>query len=253
MDVPLSTLLLLMLVSLLAGFVDAIAGGGGLLTMPALLMTGMDPRLVLGTNKGQGMFGSGSALWRYSKSPLLDKKRARVSLLPALGGAVCGVALVSSLSNEVLRPMVMVLLMGVALLLLIRRPQAPGTPRVERPAWMAVAVAAVMGAYDGFFGPGTGTFLIMAYVTLWKDPMDAASANAKVVNFASNVAALASFAWAGAVLWKVALPMGLAQALGAQVGAHVTITRGHSLVRSAVILVSLALVARLGWQLYGTL
>lgn len=241
----------LALVGLAAGFVDAIAGGGGLLTLPALLLAGLPAPFALGTNKGQSVFGSGAALARYARSPLLDRPRARVSWLPALAGAAGGAALVNQLSPSVLRPVVLVLLLAVAMVLLVRRPgpASASVPSKARPMWMAALVAAGVGAYDGFFGPGTGTFLIMAYTSLWRDRMDAASANAKVVNFASNLASMVTFAWAGAVVWKVALPMAAGQALGGALGAHLTIARGQSLVRVAVIGMSLALVLRLGWQM----
>lgn len=235
-------------VGLVAGFVDAIAGGGGLLTLPALLTAGLPPALALGTNKGQSVFGSGAALWKYARSSLLDRARARLAVVPALLGAAAGAALVGTLSPAVLRPVVLTLLLGVAVFLLVRRPGTLEKPPRAQPAWVAVAVAAVVGSYDGFFGPGTGTFLIMAYVGLWHDRMDAASANAKVVNFASNLASMVTFAAAGTVVWKVALPMGLGQAIGGVLGAQLTIRSGTVLVRRMVIGVCMALVARLGWQ-----
>jgi uncharacterized membrane protein YfcA len=236
------------LVAGLAGFVDAIAGGGGLLTLPALLMAGLPADLALGTNKGQSVFGSGAALWRFARSPLLNRPRARQSALPAFGGAALGVLLVRHVPNDLLRPVVLVLLGAVALVLLFRRgPPAGGPPR-QRHVGLVVAVAAGLGFYDGFFGPGTGTFLIMAYVTLWHDRMDEASANAKVANFMSNLASMAAFATVGAVVWQLALPMAVGQAVGGRLGAQVTVTRGSPLVRMVVIGVSLALVARLTWQ-----
>jgi hypothetical protein len=250
-DLPLETLLALGVVGALAGFVDAIAGGGGLLTVPALMMTGLPPSLVLGTNKGQSVFGSGSALWRFGRSALLNRERAKVQVIPALVGAAVGVQLVSLLSNAVLRPVVMVLLTSVALFLLVRRAPAESGPPISRPTWVAMAVAGALGLYDGFFGPGTGTFLIMAYVTLWQDPMDQASANAKVVNFCSNLASMAAFAWAGMIVWKVALCMAVGQAVGGQLGAHLTISHGQGLVRRVVIGISLCLVGRMAYQLYG--
>jgi len=250
-DLPLSTLVALAVVSTIAGFVDAIAGGGGLLTLPALMMSGLPPSMVLGTNKGQSVFGSGSALVRFGRSALLDRERARQQVLPALVGAVLGVQLVSQISSELLRPLVMVLLSAVAVFLLVRRaPVDIGPPR-RQPAWVAALVALIFGTYDGFFGPGTGTFLIMAYVALWHDRMDAASANAKVVNFSSNLASAVSFALAGLIVWKVALCMAVGQAVGGHLGAHITIKQGHGLVRLVVVGISLCLVARMAWQFYG--
>ena len=117
---------------------------------------------------------------------------------------------------------------------------------------LTISVAAAIAFYDGFFGPGTGMFLILAYAMLWNDPLHAASANAKVVNFASNLGSLITFAVLGRIIWKFALPMGCGQVLGALLGAHVTIKIGRGLVRYVVIVVSLALVIRLAWQLFST-
>jgi uncharacterized membrane protein YfcA len=114
---------------------------------------------------------------------------------------------------------------------------------------VAVLIAAGIATYDGFFGPGTGTFLILAYVLTYHEPLDEASANAKVVNFASNFGALAIFALKGWVWWKVVLPMAAGQALGGYLGAHTTVRAGGWLVRWAVVAISLALVGRLLWQI----
>ncbi len=234
-----------------AGFVDAIAGGGGLLTLPAILLTGLPPHLALGTNKGQSVFGTASSLLRFARSPLLDRRRARIGVLPALAGSAAGVLAVRAIAPATLAPLVMVLLAAVALFFILRRPPARDgarTPPVDRSWTLAALVALVMAFYDGFFGPGMGTFLIAIYTLLWRDPLDAASANAKVVNFCSNLAAAVSFAAAGLTVWSVALPMGAGQLVGSWFGAHLTVRRGQGLVRGAVILVSLALLVRLAWQ-----
>jgi uncharacterized protein len=240
-------------VGLVAGFVDAIAGGGGLLTMPALLFfvpQTVPTQFVLGTNKGQSVFGSGMALARFAHSPLLDWKRCFVAFVPGLAGAAVGVWLLLRVDPKVLRPMVLGLLVCVAVFMMFYRvPHARPALQKSR-LWWAVPIALVIAFYDGFFGPGTGTFLILAYAMVFHDPLDAASANAKLVNFASNLAAMVIFAARGLVIWKMALPMAAGQAVGALCGAHVTIRAGKSLVRFAVILISLAFVAKLAWQLW---
>lgn len=232
-----------------AGFVDAIAGGGGLLTLPAILLTGMPPHLALGTNKGQSVFGTAAALLRFAHSPLLDRRRAAIGAGPALAGSAAGVLAVRAVSPAALAPLVMALLAAVAVFFLVRRPAAPaGAAPRPRSAALAALVAGALAFYDGFFGPGTGTFLIALYTLLWHDPLDAASANAKVVNFCSNLAAAVSFAAAGLTVWSVALPMAAGQLAGSWAGAHLTIRRGQGLVRGTVIVVSLALVVRLAWS-----
>jgi hypothetical protein len=232
-----------------AGFVDAIAGGGGLLTLPAILLTGMPPHLALGTNKGQSVFGTAAALLRFAHSPLLDRRRAAIGAGPALAGSAAGVLAVRAVSPAALAPLVMALLAAVAVFFLVRRPAAPaGAAPRPRPAALAALVAGALAFYDGFFGPGTGTFLIVLYTLLWRDPLDAASANAKVVNLCSNLAAAVSFAAAGLTVWSVALPMAAGQLAGSWAGAHLTIRRGQGLVRGTVVAVSLALVVRLAWS-----
>jgi uncharacterized protein len=250
MTITLTLLLGLLAAGAVAGFIDAIAGGGGLITVPVLLLTGLPPHLVLGTNKGQSVFGSGMALKRFSRSTLLDRPRALVSVLPSLAGAAAGACLVSFLNPRILTPLIVVLLMAIAVFTLVQRPPHTFRPPKTRSPALAALVAGSIAAYDGFFGPGTGTILIMAYVWLWHDSLDSASANAKVVNFLSNLASLAAFTWLGLVDLRLALPMGLGQLLGGYCGARLTIHAGPLLVRSLVTLVSLTLVARIVWDFY---
>lgn len=237
----------------LAGFVDAIAGGGGTITLPALLAAGLPPHLALGTNKGQSVFGSSTAAVRYARAGLIDGPQAKVAFPLGLVGSLAGAQLVLWVSPAALKPVVVGLLLAVAVFLAFRRSPKPGQVRIpaSRPALVAGAVALVIGAYDGFFGPGTGTFLIAAFVALLGRPMDRASADAKVVNFASNLAAVALFASRGVVLWSVAVPMAFAQAAGAWLGAHATIKSGEKLVRPMVLVVTAVLVAKLIRDLVG--
>jgi hypothetical protein len=237
----------LFLVGLLAGFVDAIAGGGGLLCLPALMNLGIGPEVALGTNKGQGVFGTATSLHRFFRSNLLDRRRAAQSFLPALLGAAAGAMVVSQLARRILTPLIIALLAAVAVLMIVQRAPTVALPPRTRPMWLAAAVALALGFYDGFFGPGTGTFLILAYAHLWRDGLDAASANAKVVNFASNLAAMVTFALHGWIIWKFALPMAVGQILGGYLGAHLTIRVGRQLVRWAVVVVSIALIVRLAF------
>jgi uncharacterized membrane protein YfcA len=248
---PLYVSILLGLTALAAGFIDAIAGGGGLLTLPALLLTGMKEVEALATNKGQSVFGSGMALLRYYHSPLLNRRRALYSFPGAFAGSIGGAALALHVSKnpQVFTPMIIAMLFAVALFMIFYRP-----PRhhVAKPRGMptAVAIAMLIGFYDGFIGPGTGTFLIMAYVLFFADAPDAASANAKVANFASNLGALLFFLWSGNIKWEAAIPMAIGQAVGGFIGAHVTIRGGGKLVRIAAVIVSLALICTLIWKTF---
>jgi uncharacterized membrane protein YfcA len=244
----------LALVALAAGIVDAIAGGGGLLTVPALLQAGLPPHLALGTNKGQSVFGSGAALVRFARSGLVDGPRARLVFPLGLVGSLAGAALVLAVPPAVLRPVVLALLGFAAVFVGLRRgpPSSHTPPLAPRAAALrAGAIAAVIGAYDGFFGPGTGTFLIVCYVAFLGDTMTRASAEAKVVNFASNLAAVGLFAARGVVVWKIALPMAAGQFCGGWIGAHLAVRRGDALVRRVVVAVALALAVKLALDMRG--
>jgi uncharacterized membrane protein YfcA len=239
-------------VSLLAGTIDAVAGGGGLLTVPALLAAGLPPHLALGTNKGQSVFGSFAAMLRFAHSGLVEPRRAAVGFPLAVAGSLAGAALVLAIPPATLRPVVIVLLAAVALFVGLRRGPAPrlgDAPRRRGELPLAGACALVIGAYDGFFGPGTGTFLIVAYVGLLGDGLARASAAAKVVNFASNLAAMILFATRGTVVWRLALPMAAAQLAGGWLGAHLTIRRGDTFVRRAVVAVALVAATKLAWDM----
>lgn len=255
MDADISALhiILLCLAAMTAGLVDAIAGGGGLITLPAVLATGLPPHVALGTNKGQAVFGSLAALVRFWRVGLVDGKLARVTFPFGLVGAFAGAGLVLLVRPEVLKPLVLVLLIAVAVFLTFRK-APPAADRPEpRPRPRAQAIGALValgiGTYDGFFGPGTGTFLIVGFSTLLGHGLTHASADAKVVNFASNLAAVVLFALKGLVLWKVALPMAAAQFLGGSLGAHLAVKGGDTLVRRVVLGVVVALVLKLARDL----
>jgi uncharacterized protein len=250
-DLSAAHLALLVLAALVAGVVDAIAGGGGLLTVPALLTAGLPPQLALGTNKGQSVFGSATSLFRFARAGFVDPGRAKVAFPCGLAGSLAGACALTLLSPALLRPVVLGLLAFAGLFVGLRR----GPPRVTArvPArltgFATAGIALVIGAYDGFFGPGTGTFLIVAFASLLGDSLQRASGEAKVVNFASNLAAMALLSARGLILWKVALPMAAAQAAGGFLGAHLAIRRGDVLVRRVLLLVVLALVVKLGRDL----
>jgi hypothetical protein len=243
-------------VAFTAGIVDAIAGGGGLLTVPALLVTTGDARVTLGTNKGQAVFGSASALISFLRAGRIHRGRLAPTFVSAFLGSLAGVRLVLALRPELLRPVVLALLVAVAVFFTVRGRGRPGAAAsrgwkiaAERPVLTAAAIGLVMGVYDGFFGPGVGTFLIALFVAIFGDELTAATANAKVANFASNLGAVLLFAAAGRIDLRLALPMAAAQALGGAVGARLAIRVGERLVRAGVLLVTTALVARIAWQM----
>ncbi|MBK7864035.1 MAG: TSUP family transporter [Archangiaceae bacterium] len=243
-----TTLIVLAGVAFAAGVVDAIAGGGGLLTLPALLSAGLPPQSAIATNKGQSVFGSFAALLRFARGGLIAKDRARIAFPSGFVGSICGGLVVLSLDPKVLKPIVLVLLVGAGAFVAFRPQPKQHTP-VSKPRLITALIASGIGFYDGFFGPGTGTFLIVAFVAVLGDELTKATAEAKVVNFASNLASVALFGWRGLILWKIALPMAAAQFCGALLGAQLALKGGGPLIRRVVLAVVLALVARLGYDL----
>ncbi len=233
-----------------AGFIDAIAGGGGLITVPALLGAQIPVQFLFGTNKGASVFGSGAALIRFWRAGAIDVKRAKILFPLAFIGALGGAALVARLDPKVLKPLVLVLLVaaGITVTLVRPKPGADGTA-VKHGAIKAAVIALVIGAYDGFFGPGTGTFIIIAFVTVLHLTLSLAAANAKVVNFASNLASVFVFVFHDQVLWQVSLPMAASQFVGGTLGAHFAVKGGDRLIRLVVLFVVLALVTKLALDL----
>lgn len=246
---PTATLVALIVAALGAGIADGIAGGGGLITVPALLASGLPAHLALGTNKAQSMWGTLAALITFWRADRIDRRAALRNFPLGFVGSMIGVAVVLRVEPAVLKPLAIVLLLVAAVLMLLRKPHRDEDALHPRYLLIAAALSLVIGAYDGFFGPGTGTFLIVGFIVLCGRSISGATADAKVVNFASNLAAAGSFAVAGKVVWSVAAPMALAQLIGGVIGARLAIYRGAVLVRAMVLVVSSTLVLKLGYEL----
>ncbi len=246
---PLSTIIALAMAAFFAGTVDAIAGGGGLITLPALLAAGVPYQLALGTNKGGSMWGSGAASVAFWRAGRIDRRQALFAFPLGFLGSIIGANLVLGISKDALRPVVIGMLIFAAIVLVIKKPGRAGDQDAPKRPSVAALLAFVVGAYDGFFGPGTGTFLIVGFVALCGRSLVNASANAKIVNFASNLAAVAIFAWRGVILWQVALPMAAGQLVGGVVGTRLALRGGAKMVRAMVLVVSGALIVKLVYDL----
>ncbi len=234
-------------VAFAAGVVDSIAGGGGLLTVPALLATGLPPQLVLATNKGQASFGAISSFLSFWSKDGIDRHRAFRGFVFGFLGSLVGARVLLLVRPEPLKPIILVLLLAAAGFVAYPRKV---TPHPRSWAMQALApIAFVLGFYDGFFGPGVGSMLIVAFVLVFGDSLTRASGNAKVVNLASNLAALLLFSVKGAVMWRIALPMAAANATGAFVGARLAVKRGDGFVRVIVLLVVTLLVLKMAYDL----
>jgi uncharacterized membrane protein YfcA len=242
----------LVLAAFLAGFVDSIAGGGGLITVPALLLAGLSPVEALATNKLQGSFGSGTAALAYGRAGHVRlKDQIGMAMIAAVFGGI-GAAVAHLIPAEVLRMIMPVVLIAVAAFFALRRGLSD-FDRAERmrPAVFAVTVVPLVSAYDGFFGPGTGSFFMMGFVLLAGFGVLKATAHTKLLNFAANVGALLVFMPTGAVLWATGLAMAVAQTLGALVGSRLAMRVGARLIRPLLVVTSTAMALRLLWQAWG--
>lgn len=249
-ELDLTHVIVLSIAALAAGIIDAIAGGGGLLTLPALVAAGVPPHLALGTNKGQSVFGSGSALVHFARRGLISRERAALMFPAGFAGSLAGAALVLLVSPASLKPLILVLLAIAAIAVSTLRPPAVERRQFSRgQLFLAVAIACIIGVYDGFFGPGTGTFLIVLFAAVLGESLVDASANAKVVNFATNLAAVCVFASQGLIEWRIAIPMGVAQLAGGQIGARIAIRGGQRLVRVVALSVTAALMLKIAWDI----
>ncbi len=240
---------LLFLAGLIAGLVDSIAGGGGLITIPVLLGIGMPPQAALGTNKLQASFGSGSAMLTFIRSGSVRLYDCTEAILYTALGAELGTYTVQLLDPAILRLVIPWLLVAIVLYTLLTPHLGYEDihPRMnQRPFFLLVGLG--LGFYDGFFGPGTGSFWVMALMLGLGFNMTRATAHTKVMNFTSNFASLIMFIVGGAVHWREGLVMGAGQFIGARIGAHMVVTRGTRFIRPVFITMVLAITVRLIWQ-----
>lgn len=224
----------------LAGLVDAIAGGGGLIALPALLWAGIPPVQALATNKLQGSFGTATASFHFIRSGAVDPRRLALPILLTFIGAASGTLAVQYLASSWLNDLIPLLLIGFALYFLLspRIGDLDAAQRVREPVFGLLAGFGI-GFYDGFFGPGTGTFFAAAFVLLLGYNLRRATAGTKVLNFTSNLASLLFFALGGQVLWSVGLGMGVGQVIGAWIGSHLVLRHGSRLIRPLLVTVSI--------------
>lgn len=242
---------LVFLAALAAGFVDSIAGGGGLITIPVLLSVGLDPQAALGTNKLQASFGSGSATWHYAQAGTVDLRDCVRGFIITLVAAALGAVAVQQIGPDFLRRAIPILLVAVAIYMILKPRVGEGDlhARMPRTAFDLV-FGLLIGFYDGFFGPGTGTFWAMAYMLWLGFNMTKATGYTKVMNFASNLSSLAFFALGGKVVFVVGIIMGAGQLLGARLGSRMVITRGTRFIRPVFLGVVFVLITKLLYDAY---
>lgn len=242
----LTTWILLTAAAFVAGFIDAIAGGGGLITVPSLALAGLDPVAVLATNKLNGTCGASASAWSFWRAGLIDPRRHWPVALYAGGGALLGAIVLPYVPRDALATAlpVALILVGVYFLLSPRLSEEDAHQRMS-PGLFNLTLLPAVGFYDAIFGPGTGSFYMMGFIGLIGLGVIRATAQTKLANFSSNVVALAFFAVGGHIVWALGLTMGAAQFVGSRLGALAAMRNGARLVRPALVGICLTLALKL--------
>ena len=236
--------------AVLTGFIDAIAGGGGLIMMPALLSAGVPPINALATNKLQSMFGTSVACSNYARKGLVDWRANVLTVLLVFAGATLGVVVVQTIDTKALSLIIPLLLMAVAFYVLMSPRMSDEDAHQRISARGYAPVGAAIGGYDGFFGPGTGSFFTATLVGLRGIGLTRATALTKLFNLTSNVASVIFFAIGGKMYWLLGLCMAAGAMVGGWIGSHTAMRFGARLIRPLLVLLSLGLTARLLWSYF---
>ncbi|RYD23604.1 MAG: hypothetical protein EOP88_03600 [Verrucomicrobiaceae bacterium] len=241
----------LFLAGLGGGFIDAIAGGGGLISLPALLATGMPPQVALGTNKLQAACGTCIAVWHYAKAGLMKTPQLWVAVVLSFFASMGGAFAVSVLSKDLLRQLIPWMLAAVAVYTALnRRFGIHAGKQWVSPVLFAMAFGIVIGFYDGFFGPGTGSFWTIGLVALLGMDLRHATGYTKAANLASNLGSLGIFLAFGAVHFPAAGAMVAGQLIGARLGSGLVIRKGAAFIRPVFLGVVFAMTAKLMWDVW---
>jgi len=249
-------IIIVSLASLFAGFVDAIVGGGGLILVPALFATfpNAHPATLFGTNKGASLWGTAFATWQYSHRVQMRWSALWPAAVAGLVASFAGAWLVTVISPDFLRKVLPLVLLAVLLYTLAKkelgRTHSPRFSGVQEQLF-AAGIGLVIGFYDGFFGPGTGSFLVFLFVRLLGYDFLSASAAAKLINTATNIAALALFIVKGHIWWHFVVVMALANVLGSLLGTRLALKHGTGFVRVVFLLVVSALIVKTGYDAFG--
>lgn len=250
LEVGFETLLLLLAAGFIAGFLDAVAGGGGLITVPILLLAGANPLTALATNKIQGLFGAATATMVYARGGYVDLREQAGSAMIAFFASIAGALLISVLPTDWIQLILPVVLIGIAVFFATKK----GLGDLDRarrvtPALFAATMVPLCGAYDGLLGPGAGSFYMLAFVSMAGYGILKATAHTKLLNFASNAGALLAFAFVASPWWFTGLAMGVAQIAGARVGARMAQKKGARLIKPLLVITSVTLGLKLLWDM----
>lgn len=249
-EISLLLVVALVVAAFFAGAIDAIAGGGGLITVPALLLAGATPIEAVATNKVQACFGAATSTLTYARAGQVDLRHQRGAALIAFAAGGAGAVLAQWLPTQAFRLGLPVILIAIALFFALK-PGLTDADRVQRmaPPVFAATIVPLVGAYDGLIGPGAGSFYMIGFVLLAGYGVLKATAHTKLLNFASNLGGLLLFALTGHPWWAVGIAMGVAQIAGARVGARLAMKNGAKAIKPLLVITSTAMALRLIWQI----
>ncbi len=231
---------------LLAGFIDSIAGGGGLITLPILLAVGLPPHLAIGTNKVQAIFGSGTAAWRYARKGLIPWRKIWPGVVMSLGASAAGAWTVRQIDASILERALPFVLLILWIYVAVKKNLGDRESRERIPSLVFYpAAGGLFGFYDGFLGPGTGSFWTVSQVSMAGMDLKQATAATKPSNFASNLGALVFFLIAGQTVILLGMVMALGQIAGAWIGSHLVIRHQPRFIRPFFLAVVAATIVKL--------
>lgn len=249
------TIFLLCLAAFSAGFIDAIVGGGGLIQTPAslVLLPDLPVSRVIGSLKIPAFSGTSVATFQYLKKVKPDLQLAAVMMTIAMASAIAGSELLTHVSNAFMKPLLLVILVALAIYTYVKKDfgqYRPVTISKKKQYRLAILISMVIGFYDGFIGPGTGSFLIIAFITMMGFDFLHASANAKLVNLSTNLGSIALFSLKGQIIWAVALPMAASNAIGGWLGAKLAISKGNDFIRIFFLIVICGTILRFAYDVF---
>ena len=244
----LTTIVLLCIAGFLASFVDSIAGGGGLISVPAFMLAGLPPHMVLGTNKFSATAGSFTSSLQFIKSGKSNFKLLKYLIPFTLLGSMLGVKAVLHVDQKFLNTLVLILIMFIGIYTLFSKSLGLDDKfkgLTKRNVLCGIILALSLGFYDGFFGPGTGSFLVFGFIRIFGFNFVTSSANARILNFVSNVTALILFALSGKINYMIGLPVAVSMIIGAKVGTSVALNKGSKFIKPIFVTMSLAVAIKM--------
>lgn len=250
-DLTVNLLIILFMTGLCAGFIDSVAGGGGLIALPVLLSIGLPPQIALGTNKLQGTFGTFSASLNFIKKGMVDIKSVKYGILFTLIGAGTGAVVVQLIKADFLISIIPILLIGVFLYTLLSKNISDDEKKPKLTQFVYFMIfGLLLGFYDGFFGPGTGSFWTASCIFFMGAGMIKATGITKIMNFTSNIIALTIFVIGGNVVFTIGITMGMGQLIGARLGSSLAMKKGTAFIKPLFLTVVFLTIVKLAYQSY---